>query len=849
MTNPLFGNNPAIDPTAGVTPLYTFWGEGEVGSFKTSTDRLNAIVGRTRDTQSNVSINPDNGKIVIHIPDNRIGDERILDGNFVGGEVDDEGLPLGNEIKKIELGLEKITKEDGNIMNIEEIENILLMSPNQFGYKGNRQLIKSEAMETGVMPWAKSIFEEMRTSGMEELGLDPDPESFPITGLFSNQQDYSPVPAEAITSMQTGELGDKELEDLFTQRSYTSLSRKIANTLGLKQFDDLQNVNSTTLVDNLDIIGSSIGAIGAEALSKRFPISRLPLLLKPLKDKLSPAFEGVRDTIKHIPYGDKAFNFVRRSIDEVSENVQGAARWLWETPIGDGVSFLTTPTLYLAKKTPMTGGSYVGGAGGSLLEDFVEQGYPDTPEKFEVFWDKAKDTGKQMAILDLGGTALFDGIWKLGQPFAKKYVADAPIVAEMANKIRLLTKGKPIGHAWREHKDMPVMPSGMKGQEPSWIEKIIETYGWGTRTKKQYSKLIELTQQDPSDVNSLLHAIFFQGSEHTLKSTGKGRFKVVDGKGALLKEEEKNGLDLIMEAFASPDVKSSGYIAGQRTATDKPKLKSWVIDGSEFLDALNKLKKDPRFKNVPKEIIQNAENFGTYLMSQSRQVDNFIKGQLTTYGGAIPKAPAAIVGYHIIAPMFQDERDRFFWDEDFRKSPQAKGIFSTEVGLGPAPFSVSGEEAIMAYGSYRFFKLLTTSMIKKDGYLNQLMTDGVLKGDTMKNLLKWAIPIELKAIQKFTGDQQSEDEPLSATDYSPSWQKTGRVGGHLFDQFIEPLSGAFSKAIPPADASVPTGEPPQGLLDILSTLNPNDIQAKVNQTPDKDEYNQIIEELKKGMRR
>jgi len=837
MTNPLFGNNPAINPTAV---------ESDVGSFKTSTDRLNAIFGRTRDTQSNVSINPDNGKIIINIPKNRIGDERVLDGNFIGGEVDDEGLPLGNQIEKIELGLEKITKDDGNIMNIEEIETMIMNTPSQFGYEGNRRLLLPETMETGVMPWIKSIGQEIKTTGMEELGLDPDPESFPITGLFSNQQDYAPIPAEAITSMQTGELGDKELEDLFTQRSYTSLARKLANTLGLKNFDDLQNVNSTTLVDNLDIIGSSIGAIGAEAVSKRFPISRLPSLLKPLKDKLSPAFEGVRDKIRHIPYGDKAFNFVRRSIDEVSENVQGAARWLWETPIGDGASFLTTPALYLAKKTPMTGGSYVGGAGGSLLEDFVEQGYPDTPEKFEVFWDKAKDTGKQMAILDLGGTALFDGIWKLGQPFAKKYIADAPIVAEMANKIRLLTKGKAIGHAWREYKDMPVMPSGMKGQEPSWIEKMIETYGWGTRTKKQYSKLIELTQQDPSDVNSLLHAIFFQGSEQTLKSTGKGRFKVVDGKGALLKEEEKNGLDLIMEVFASPKVKSSGYIAGQRTATDKPKLKSWVIDGSEFLDALNKLKKDPRFKNVPKEIIQNAENFGTYLMSQSRQVDNFIKGKLVTEGGAIPKAPAAIVGYHIIAPMFQDERDRLPWDEDFRKSPQGKG-FEKEYGVGPV--SVSGEEAIMAYGSYRFFKLLTTSMIKKDGYLNQLMTDGVLKGDTMKNLLKWAIPIELKAIQKFTGDPQSEDEPLSATDYSPSWQKTGRVGGHLFDQFIEPLGGAFSKAVPPADASVPTGEPPQGLLDILSTLNPNDIQAKVNQTPDKDEYNQIIEELKKGMRR
>jgi hypothetical protein len=130
--------------------------------------------------------------------------------------------------------------------------------------------------------------------------------------------------------------------------------------------------------------------------------------------------------------------------------------------------------------------------------------------------------------------------------------------------------------------------------------------------------------------------------------------------------------------------------------------------------------------------------------------------------------------------------------------------------------------------------MLSRSMLKPHGLMNRFFSDGFINTKTAKEILRYTIPQEIKAIGKWTSEPPQEGEGLRSSDMD-----FFDLGG--FPK-IDVIQGDRMKNI--GGALKQSGG---SLIDLLSSTNPVEQAQALENIPDKKQYNQIIEELKKDM--
>ena len=123
--------------------------------------------------------------------------------------------------------------------------------------------------------------------------------------------------------------------------------------------------------------------------------------------------------------------------------------------------------------------------------------------------------------------------------------------------------------------------------------------------------------------------------------------------------------------------------------------------------------------------------------------------------------------------------------------------------------------------------MLSRSMLKPHGLMNRYFSDGFINTKTAKELLRYTVPQEIKAIGKWTSTPPPEGEALRSPDMD------------LLD-----LGGFPKLDVIQGDRMKDVGG---HLLNLLSSSNPVEQAQALENVPDKKQYNQIIEELKKDM--
>ncbi len=739
-------------PTA-LSDIGTTTGGGVTHDFDAQTQ---ALFGRTKMEHGRMEFGTGDlkGKVIYHVPKDRVGSAGKTELTFP---------------------LDKVTDEDGKLMNIEQIEGKLMnYTPN-----GQTMLLPPPTEHPSIGGFLTESLEEMKSGGflpftqgtLQSYKLDP------------SQESYEPPTASYVQNV----IDDpRALAQLFSDKR-PNLAERLADMTGVNP-DRLKNITNTGLIDNLDLIGGIGGGIAGQMIQDKIPFGKL------IGDKIEPAFDSLMNT-------------------GVGRVAGGVGNFLDELTLG-AKSLITKPAGYVAKRGGAITGAGTGAFTGSMTEDLIEQGFPVDDEgnfskvKLDQMMDKGFDSAQDFAKWELGGQVIFSGLHKLASPFAKKIGEEGIKVKDWAAKILRESNFK-----------LPVIPSGLKGGgEIKWIEALTDAFNFGKRSKEQYMNLIRVLQPEKADgINSLLKAVLTKGidegkmipSDKPISFLGQ-TFK------PLTKQEQvaKNVLDDIFNPKTNKELYSKIEGVG-KIASDVPAQSTLIINTDELLNSINRAKKAGKFDDLDPSVLNNLENLFLYLRSQSKPIANIMEGRGPVEPLGHKGTYTKLASYFALSvPLMLDENYKpTFIGHGADQRPIASGVQAGEV------VSLSTVPLLMG--------MLSRSMLKPHGLMNRYFSDGFINTKTAKELLRYTVPQEIKAIGKWTSTPPPEGEALRSPDMD------------LLD-----LGGFPKLDVIQGDRMKDVGG---HLLNLLSSSNPVEQAQALENVPDKKQYNQIIEELKKDM--
>ena len=683
---------------------------------------------------------------------------------------------------EIILPFDKVTDKDGKLINIETLEGQLMgWVPN-----GQTMLLPPPTEHPSIGGYLTEQMEGLKSSGILPFQDD----TLQSYNLDPSQENYEAPTASYVQNV----IDDPQaLAKLFADKR-PNLAERLADMTGVNP-ERLANITNTGLIDNLDLIGGIGGSLAGEYAQSKIPFGKL------IGDKIKPTLESLMNT-------------------GVGKVAGGVGNFLDELTLG-AKSLITKPAGYVAKRGGAITGAGTGAFTGSMTEDLIEQGFPVDDEgnfsqvELDQMMDKGFDSAQDFAKWELGGQVIFSGLHKLASPFAKKMGEEGVKVKEWAAKILKESNFK-----------LPVIPSGLKGgAEIKWVEALTDAFNFGRKSKEQYMKLIRILQPEQAGgINSLLKTVLTKGVDEgaMVQATKPITFLGQTFK-PLTKQEKvaKSVLDDIFSQTTNPKLYSK--VQGlDKIGTNLPPQSTLIINTDELLLGINKAKKAGKFDDLDPSVLNNLENLWLYLKSQSKPIANIMEGRG-------PIEPIGHKGTYTKLASYFALSVPLMLDENYKPTFIGHGADKRSIASG-----VQAEEVWTAATVPLLMGMLSRSMLKPHGLMNRFFSDGFINTKTAKEILRYTIPQEIKAIGKWTSEPPQEGEGLRSPDMDffdlGGFPKVDIIQGDR----MKNIGGALKQS-------------GGSLIDLLSSTNPVEQAQALENIPDKKQYNQIIEELKKDM--
>ena len=702
-----------------------------------------------------------------------------------------------------ELALPDITNENGELFNVDQIISKLQGKVGNPQSEDKRYMVEAPIEEGQGDAWSPASlfgFAKEKATDLPQWmassftrGADLDPRG----------EDYQPILLENLM-----QLNEQELDLALSGEKGKVLIEGLVQDVGGMSPQQLERIISGGVVDNLDLIFSGIGAFAFD----KIPMAKYAKSLRPVWETLK---NKLPDKVK-----DKLTDSMGRKITNIGDQLQN------NPLLSDAIDVVKLPLLWAKQRIMPIFGAGVGGGTGSVTEDLIEQGFPvnDKGEFDKGKWyqmsEKAWDTGKEMAMWETAGLVVFDSLWKLTGPFRSRIDDEG-----------LALKDWLIELSDKEGISLPTLPSGLRGEKISWLEKVVDNFGFGKRSRRGYNNLLKIIDSDPNGVDSLLKAILYMGAreggekggrivgkegmEMLDKEIGKDIKKVLDGDdlaigGSKTLTLEQKTAKTLEEIWSDPNIWGYSEDLVQGASKSGTEGLGAYIKSGELIKKIRQMKEagrlDPKLMNP--DVLTNLENFALYLSRNSKPISNYTKGNWSPLYNADPinLAAGGAAIYMLPFPLFKDEKG--------------------EVSI-PLPEPVGGGATVGEYANAiavpTAFYIIMNSMLKPKGLMNDFLTRGNLSSDAFKIIGENIIPLEMKAVSKWSSDMPETPYLHDTPEFNIFYKnEMGRLGGNILkggDTLIDILSSPFS-----------------------------DAEAKIAEQPDSQQYNQIIQDLKEEMK-